>query len=109
MKKNEEVRSKVIQDVLDEIPEVMYKQVRIKMMIAAMLDDYMKEHNLVVKSLCKILEKRESFVRRWLSGGYNFTIDDILCIHDKLGLDMFSMISKEKYMSRNLKIEMNKK
>lgn len=59
---------------------------RNKMLIAARIDETLKELFISQKEFAQIMGKTESEISDWLSGTRNFTVDTISEIETKLGI-----------------------
>lgn len=69
--------SKIIQDLLDEITPLEQKQTDIKLIIAARIDDAMKEKHITKLMFAKKLNITEDDVAYILSGSRNLTIETL--------------------------------
>ena len=77
--------SKVLVRIKNRIPSFKKRMMEISFDISAQIYEYMKkENNMSQKELAKRLNKKESEVSKWLTGGHNFTIETIAKIEEVL-------------------------
>jgi len=77
--------SKVLERIRNRIPSFKKRMMEISFDISAQIYEYMKkENNMSQKELAKRLNKKESEVSKWLTGGHNFTIETITKIEEVL-------------------------
>ena len=77
--------SKVLERIRNRIPSFKKRMMEISFDISAQIYEYMKkENNMSQKELAKRLNKKESEVSKWLTGGHNFTIETIAKIEEVL-------------------------
>ncbi len=77
--------SKVLEKIKNRIPSFKKRMMEISFDISAQIYEYMKkENNMSQKELAKRLNKKESEVSKWLTGGHNFTIETIAKIEEVL-------------------------
>ena len=77
--------SKVLERIKNRIPSFKKRMMEISFDISAQIYEYMKkENNMSQKELAKRLNKKESEVSKWLTGGHNFTIETIAKIEEVL-------------------------
>ena len=92
MKKNS---SKVIDDLLDEITPVEMQQTKMKMLIAARMDDRMKELGINKVGFAMKLNKNPSEITKWLSGTQNFTIEILVEICSGLEMELGHLLRSD--------------
>lgn len=85
-KKAEKYNSSVIGELLGEITSAEKMQVRVKMQLAARLDDLIMESGLNKSEFASKLDKNPSEISKWLSGTHNFTIDTLVEISEALNI-----------------------
>lgn len=89
-------RSSAIQELLDEITPAEREQVKLKMQIAARIEDVMKAKGLTKSDFAQKAGKHPSEITKWLSGTHNFTTDTLVEIALALGVNVSTLfISKE--------------
>ena len=75
--------TKVLERIRNRIPSFKKRMMEISFDISAQIYEYMKkENNMSQKELAKRLNKKESEVSKWLTGGHNFTIETIAKIEE---------------------------
>jgi len=67
--------SSILQDLLSDISPLEMEKTKIKMKIAATIEDLIKARGWSKSQFAKKLSKEPSEVSKWLSGNQNFTID----------------------------------
>ena len=96
-KKTPEIyRSKLIEDLLNEISLEELKRTERKMMLAARIDDGLKAKGMKKGELAKALNKRPSEISKWVSGTHNFTSDTLWDIGDVLGINLINIKEQRK-------------
>lgn len=85
-KKAEKYTSSVIGELLGEITSAEKMQVRVKMQLAARLDDLIMESGFNKGEFASKLDKNPSEISKWLSGTHNFTIDTLVEISGALNI-----------------------
>lgn len=85
-KKAEKYNSSVIGELLGEITSAEKMQVRVKMQLAARLDDLIVESGFNKSEFASKLDKNPSEISKWLSGTHNFTIDTLVEISGALNI-----------------------
>ena len=68
-----------------------------QLMITTTIKEYRIEKELSQKMFAEFMGVTQGMVSRWESGEYNFTIDNIAKICDKLKISPLSIFSTEKY------------
>lgn len=77
--------SKVLEKIQNRIPSFKKRMMEISFDITAQIYEYMKNgNNMTQKELAKKLNKKESEISKWLTGGHNFTIETIAKIEEVL-------------------------
>ena len=75
--------TQVLDRIRNRIPSSQKRMMGISFDISAQIYEYMKkENNMSRKELAKRLNKKESEVTKWLTGGHNFTIETIAKIEE---------------------------
>ena len=91
MNKAEKHTSKIMQGLLEESSPVEMQQTRMKMHIAAKIDDTLQSKGWTRSKLATKLGKSRSEITKWLSGTHNFTVDTLTEVCYVLGIDMASL------------------
>ncbi len=91
--------SSVIDELLNEITPAEKMQVRVKMQLAARLDDLITETGLNKSEFASRLGKNPSEITKWLSGTHNFTIDTLVEIAGALNITV-----QELFPPRSIKV-----
>jgi len=74
---------KIIEKIKNRIPSFKKRMMNISFDISAQIYEYMKnENDMSQKELAVKMNKKESEVSKWLSGGHNFTIETIAKIEE---------------------------
>lgn len=94
--KVKEYNSSIIDNILQEITPEEAKKVENRMLLAAKIDDALKEMGWRKKDLADALGKRPSEITKWLSGTHNFTTDTLWDIERVLGITIISLEEKPK-------------
>ncbi len=81
-------------EILKNIPQKLRNFTHLSMGIAADIDDILKEKNMSQKMFADLMEKKESEISKWLSGGHNFTIKSIANIEAKLDTQILYIASE---------------
>jgi transcriptional regulator with XRE-family HTH domain len=80
---------------------------RLSWEVVFVLTHYMRDNKITQKALAAKLNKRESVVSRWMSGGHNFTLQTITEIEESLGTTLFEL--KGLNLPKNQPIYMNQR
>ena len=91
IKKAENYRSKVLDDLLSEITPEEQRITDRRMKLAARIADVMEEKGMRKKDLAKAMGVQPSLVTKWLSGTHNFTAETLWKIGDVLGIELISL------------------
>lgn len=100
-KRAEKYSSPVIAELLSEISSAEKMQVRIKMQIAARLDDLIAESGLNKSEFASKLDKNPSEISKWLSGTHNFTIDTLVEISEALNINVEELFAPKSDLQVN--------
>lgn len=77
--------TKILEKIKNRIPSFKKRMMEISFDITAQIYEYMKNgNNMTQKELAKKLNKKESEISKWLTGGHNFTIETIAKIEEVL-------------------------
>ena len=94
-KKPELYSSDILDEIFQEItPEEMEKS-RNKMLLAAKIDEAIKDKGWKKKDLAEVLKKQPSEITKWLSGTHNFTADTLWDIERVLDIKLINLNDKE--------------
>lgn len=83
--------SKIIDDLINDISISEYNKIEKKMLIAAKISDTIYKNKLSVVEFSKIVNKDINTIEYWLSGTYNFNIDEISIIEDILKIKLLNI------------------
>lgn len=79
------MRSKILQELLDETPKDSEIFVRWYAAIVLRVNQLMKEKGLTQKALAERLDKTPSEIHKWLSGEHNLTLRSLAKLEAELG------------------------
>jgi transcriptional regulator with XRE-family HTH domain len=79
------MRSKVLQNILDETPKDVAIFVDKYADLVLRINQILSEKGYTQKSLAEKMEKRPSEIHKWLSGDHNFTLRSIAKLEAELG------------------------
>jgi transcriptional regulator with XRE-family HTH domain len=91
---NEPYSSPLIDGLLDKITPAELQKTKVKMVLAARIDDILQQKDWTKKQLAMRLSKSPSEITKWLSGTHNFTIDTLSDICYALDIDISSLFSR---------------
>lgn len=92
----ETISSKHINDILDSIDPIDQEKVDAKMIIAAKIEDAMKNKGWRKTDLLKALKKENpSVITKWLSGTHNFTVETLVELGHALGINLLDLTKPE--------------
>jgi hypothetical protein len=89
MKRN--TNNSVISRIMNRIDPVSMAQTSTKMHIACLIDDAMKEQSITKEMFAEDFKTDVETVEYWLSGTYNFTVDNLVSFGLYFGLDLVTM------------------
>lgn len=89
------VKSSVIQSVLSKTNSVSLEQTRIKMGIAAAIEDQLIKKNWSKSVFAEKIGKHPSEISKWMSGTHNFTIDILVEISGALEIKLLELLHLE--------------
>jgi len=96
MKKAEEYKSPLIEQILAQVTPQQRDKVWLKMHLAVRIADLLKAKKLRKKDLAEACGlKGSSMVTKWLSGGHNFTVDTLVDISHALGVSVAELVRTE--------------
>ncbi|MEK6476040.1 helix-turn-helix transcriptional regulator [Catalinimonas sp. 4WD22] len=94
MSKAQKHRSELIQGLLSKSKPVDKQKARIKMIIAANIDEAIQEKGWTRSKLANELGVGRSLVSKWLSGTHNFTVDTLVDICQVLETSMVDLLQQ---------------
>ncbi len=100
-KRAEKYNSSIIAELLSEISSAEKMQVRIKMQLAARIDDLIIESGLNKSEFASKMDKNPSEISKWLSGTHNFTIDTLVEISKALNINVEELFAPESDIQDN--------
>jgi predicted transcriptional regulator len=100
-KRAEKYSSSIIAELLSEISSTEKMQLRIKMQLAARLDDLIVESGLNKSEFASKMDKNPSEISKWLSGTHNFTIDTLVEISEALNIHVQELFAPKSDLQVN--------
>ena len=98
MKKTTKARkynSLKLQELLDEITPVEMEQTKVKMQLAARIEDLTREKGWNKSQFAEKVGKNPSEITKWFSGTQNFTTDVLSEIASALGIELTALFGKK--------------
>ena len=92
--------SSKLQDLLAEISPLEMEQTKVKMMLAAHIEDCMIAKGWSKSKFAEKVGKNPSEITKWLSGTQNFTIDVLTEIAMTLDVDLITLLEKQQPQMR---------
>jgi transcriptional regulator with XRE-family HTH domain len=86
--------SSKLQELLDEVTSVEMEQTKIKMQLAARIEDFVRAKGWSNSQFAEKVGKNPSEITRWFSGTHNFTIDVLTEIAFALGIGLTELFRK---------------
>ena len=87
--------SSALQELLDEITPVEMEQTKVKMQLAARIEDFVKAKGWSKSQFAEKVGKNPSEITKWFSGTQNFTIDVLTEIAFVLGVELSVLFGKK--------------
>lgn len=87
--------SGVLQELLDEITPVEMEQTKVKMQLAARIEDFMRAKGWSKSQFAEKVGKNPSEITKWFSGTQNFTTDVLTEIAFVLGIELAALFGKK--------------
>jgi ribosome-binding protein aMBF1 (putative translation factor) len=107
-KQVETYRSELIDKIYESISPLEEKKVETKMLLAAKIEDAIKEKGWKKGDLLKALGKKNpSILTRWLSGTHNFTIDTLIQLEEVLKIELINIKEKKNQITIQINSEIN--
>lgn len=95
------MRNKLFQEALEQVPEHTRVFIRKYTDLVDRIHDLMEEKGLLQKDLASTLNKQESEISKWLSGGHNLTFRTIAKLEVALGAEIVSIPGKSEQSQFN--------
>lgn len=93
-KKARKYSNSKLKGLLDEITPLEMEQAKIKMQLAARIEDCMRDKGWNKSQFAEQVGKNPSEITKWLSGTQNFTLDVLTEIAYALETDLASLLGK---------------
>jgi len=87
--------SSILNELLDEITPLEMEQTKVKMQLAASIEDYMNAKGWNKSQFAEKVGKNPSEITKWFSGTQNFTIDVLTEIASALGVELPALFGKK--------------
>jgi len=87
--------SSKLQELLDEVTPLEMEQTKVKMQLAARIEDFMRAKGWSKSKFAEKVGKNPSEITKWLSGTQNFTIDVLTEIASSLDVELTSLLGKQ--------------
>lgn len=91
------MRSKVLQDILDETPKDVKIFVRLYADILKRVHQILEEKEMSQKDLAECLDKKPSEISKWLGGDHNFTLRSLAKLQAELGAEIIQVPYDQKF------------
>jgi transcriptional regulator with XRE-family HTH domain len=87
--------SSKLQELLDEVTPLEMEQTKIKMQLAARIEDFMRAKGWNKSQFAAKLGKNPSEITKWVSGTQNFTVDVLTEIASILDIEITALFGKQ--------------
>lgn len=87
--------SSKLQELLDEVTPLEMERTKVKMLLAAHIEDCMIAKDWSKSQFAEKLGKNPSEITKWLSGTQNFTIDVLAEIAMVLDVELITLLGKQ--------------
>jgi transcriptional regulator with XRE-family HTH domain len=87
--------SSILQELLDEVTPLEMEQTKVKMQLAARIEDFMREKSWNKSQFAEKVGKSPSEITKWFSGTQNFTTDILTEIAFVLGVELTALFGKK--------------
>lgn len=84
-----------LKDLLDEVTPLEMEQAKVKMQLAARIEDFMKIKGWNKSQFAEKVGKNPSEITKWFSGTQNFTIDILTEIASSLGVELTALLGNQ--------------
>lgn len=88
--------SSKLQKLLDEVTPLEMEQTKVKMQLAARIEDFMRAKGWNKSQFAEKVVKNPSEITKWFSGTQNFTTDVLTEIAFALGVDLTALFGKSR-------------
>lgn len=87
--------SSKLQELLDEVTPLEMEQTKVKMQLAARIEDFMRAKGWSKSQFAEKVGKNPSEITKWFSGTQNFTTDVLTEIASTLGVELSALFGKK--------------
>jgi transcriptional regulator with XRE-family HTH domain len=87
--------SSKLQELLDEVTPLEMEQTKVKMQLAARIEDFMRAKGWNKSQFAEKVGKNPSEITKWFSGTQNFTTDVLTEIATALGVELTALFGKK--------------
>jgi len=87
--------SSKLQELLDEVTPLEMEQTKVKMQLAARIEDFMRAKGWSKSQFAEKVGKNPSEITKWFSGTQNFTTDVFTEIASALGVELSALFGKK--------------
>lgn len=87
--------SSKLQELLDEVSPLEMEQTKVKMQLAARIEDFMRAKGWNKSQFAQKVGKNPSEITKWFSGTQNFTTDVLIEIAFALGVELTALFGKK--------------
>jgi len=87
--------SSKLQELLDEVTPLEMEQTKVKMQLAARIEDFMRAKGWSKSQFAEKVGKNPSEITKWFSGTQNFTTDVLTEIASALGVELSALFGKK--------------
>ncbi len=87
--------SSKLQELLDEVTPLEMEQTKVKMQLAARIEDFMRAKGWNKSQFAEKAGKNPSEITKWFSGTQNFTTDVLTEIASTLGVELTALFGKK--------------
>lgn len=101
MNKQEKYKSNLIGDLLNELSSEESEKIKNRMVLAAKIEDKMKNLGIKKSVFAKLIGKQPSVITKWFSGTHNFTVDTLWDIERVLEMKLVNL-EEEKTESKTV-------
>ena len=93
--KARQYNSSKLQELLDEVTPLEMEQTKVKMQLAARIEDFMGAKGWSKSQFAEKVGKNPSEITKWFSGTQNFTTDVLTEIASSLGVELSALFEKK--------------
>jgi transcriptional regulator with XRE-family HTH domain len=91
------MRSKVLQEIIDNTPKDVHVFVRLYGDIVMRIHELLQEKGLNQKGLAEKMDKKPSEISKWLSGEHNFTLRSLAKLEAEIGEPIINVPQRRVY------------